>query len=61
MTLFVILAFAAVVAAMILGITSMARGGEFDRTHSTRYMAMRVGAQAAALVLIVLALLAVAR
>jgi len=57
MTLFVMLALVATVASLILGISSMAQGGEYDRVHGTRYMVMRVVAQGAALLFLVLAMM----
>jgi hypothetical protein len=57
MTLFVMLALVATVASLILGISSMARGGDYDREHGTRYMVMRVTAQGAALLFLVLAMM----
>lgn len=56
MTVFVLIAFVCTIGFLILGITSMVRGGEFDRTHGTRYMALRVAMQTAAFVLVLLAL-----
>ncbi len=56
LTVMIFLAMAATVVALFLGINSMERGGEFDRTHSTRYMKMRVGFQGLTLVLLVIAL-----
>jgi len=60
MTLFAVIALAATVAFLVLGINSMAHGGEYDRVHATRYMVMRVAAQGAALAFLVLAMLKVA-
>ena len=57
MTLFAVIALAATVAFLVLGVNSMAHGGEYDRAHATRYMVMRVAAQGAALVFLVLAML----
>lgn len=57
MTLFAMIALAATVAFLVLGINSMAHGGEYDRVHATRYMVMRVAAQGAALVFLLLAML----
>lgn len=59
MTALAVMAFLAAAAFLILGINSMAHGGEFDRTHATRYMIGRLAAQGAALVLLLLAMLAV--
>jgi len=57
MTLFALFALAATVAFLILGINAMVRGGEYDALHATRYMVLRVAAQGAALVFLVLAML----
>ena len=57
MTLFVMLALVATVASLILGISSMARGGDYDREHGTRYMVMRIAAQGAALAFLALAMM----
>ncbi len=56
MTLFALLALGAAVTFLILGINSMVHGGEYDRVHGTRYMALRVAAQGAALLFLVLAM-----
>lgn len=56
MTLFAVLALAATVAFLILGISSMAHGGEYDRVHGTRFMVLRVTAQGAALAFLLLAM-----
>ena len=61
MTLFALIALGATVVFLILGINSMAHGGEYDRVHGTRYMALRVAAQSAALLFLVLAMLATMR
>jgi hypothetical protein len=58
MTLFAIIAFVAAAAFLLLGINSMLRGGDYDAAHATRYMAARVGMQALAFVLLLLAMLA---
>jgi len=52
----IILALLATVGALGAGIVSMVRGGEYDREHSTRLMAARVGFQSAAVVLMLVAL-----
>lgn len=39
---------------LIIGIGSFARGGDFDRRNANRLMRWRVGAQAAAVVLILI-------
>jgi hypothetical protein len=58
MTLLALIAFAATVAFLAMGINSMAHGGEYDRIHGTRFMVMRVAAQGGAFLLLVLAMLA---
>ena len=57
MTAFAVMALAATLVFLALGVNSMAHGGEFDRVHSTRYMALRVAAQGAALAFALLAVL----
>ena len=52
----IILALLATVGALGAGVVSMMRGGEYDRKHSTRFMAARVGFQGAALLLLLFAL-----
>lgn len=59
MTAFAVIAFAVAAWFLILGIHSMAHGGESDRRHATGYMIGRVAAQGAALALLLLAMLAV--
>ncbi len=56
LTILIFLALAATVLSLALGIGSMERGGEYDRQHSTRFMAMRVGFQGLTLLLLVIAL-----
>ena len=56
LTILIFLAMAATVVSLILGFYSMERGGEYDRTHSTRYMIMRVGFQGLTLLLLLVAL-----
>lgn len=41
-----------VVASLVSGVISMARGGEYDRQHATQFMFFRVGFQALAVVLV---------
>jgi hypothetical protein len=57
MTIFVIFAFAAAVAFLVLGLGSMMQGGEYDQAHATQYMTGRVAMQGVAFVLLLLALL----
>ncbi|MBC7137812.1 MAG: twin transmembrane helix small protein [Defluviimonas sp.] len=54
--LFLVVAFATllVLAILMIGIGGFARGGEFNRKHANRIMRYRIGAQAAAIVLILL-------
>jgi len=56
LTILIILALLATVAALGTGIVSMVRGGEFDEKHSTELMFARVGMQGAAVVLLLVAL-----
>ena len=56
LTMTVILALVAVIATLVWGVSSMAHGGSYDREHSEQIMYTRVGIQAAAFVLIVVAL-----
>ncbi len=51
------LALALVLAALVLGVLSMARGGEFNAKYGNKLMRARVIAQFVALVLMVLAFL----
>ncbi len=57
LTLMVILALIVAVAALIWGVSSMAHGGSYDREHSEQIMFTRIGVQAVAFVLIVIALI----
>ena len=57
MTLLVILSLVAVVAALFWGVGAMARGGSYDREHSEQIMFTRVGIQAIAFILIVIAVI----
>lgn len=57
LTLAVILALVATVAVLFWGLGSMAHGGTYDREHSEKLMFTRVGVQAVAFILIVLALI----
>lgn len=56
LTVVIVAALLATSVPLILGIRSMAHGGEFDRTHSTHYMALRVGLQAVTFALLAFAL-----
>lgn len=56
MIVLALLALAAAVTFLVLGIGSMVHGGEYDRVHGTRYMVGRVTAQGAALLFFALAM-----
>ena len=51
----IILAFIATVVALATGVGSMAHGGKFDQKHDVQLMAIRVGLQGVAIVLVLLA------
>ena len=57
LTLLVILSLVGVVAALIWGVGSMAHGGSYDREHSEQIMFTRIGVQAVAFILIVIAVI----
>lgn len=57
LTILIVLAMIATVAALAGGVVSMGRGGDYDRAHGTQFMFARVGLQGIALVLMALALL----
>lgn len=48
---------AAVLAVLLVGVFTMARGGEFNRRHGNNLMRLRVGLQLAAVLLFVLVIL----
>ncbi len=52
-----VLAMLAVVATLALGLISMAKGGEFDRKYSNKFMQARVALQGLALLFLALAFL----
>jgi hypothetical protein len=52
----ILLALLATVAALGVGLASMAHGGVFDERHSTQLMFVRVGAQAVTFVLLLVAI-----
>ena len=56
LTIVILLGLGATAVSLVLGIVSMERGGEYDREHGTRYMAMRVGFHGLTLVLLLVAL-----
>lgn len=51
----VIAALLATIVTLVLGLRSMSIGGEYDRTHSEKFMWERVGLQALVVVLLVIA------
>ena len=53
----IIAALVATVAVLLLGLRSMARGGEYDREHAEKFMWERVGLQALVIVLLLVAAL----
>lgn len=55
MTAMVLVALLATVAVLIMGIASMARGGEFDLHHSHQLMYARVAFQVTTLVILLIA------
>jgi hypothetical protein len=61
LTVLIVVALFATVAALTSGIVSMAHGGEYDVRHSTKMMLARVGLQGLTFVLLIVALLATLR
>ncbi len=55
LTVMIIIALAAVLAALGIGVLSMLKGGDFAKRHGNRLMRLRVGLQFTALALIALA------
>ena len=51
----VIAALVATIVTLVLGLRSMSRGGEYDRTHAEKFMWERVGLQALTVVLLLAA------
>lgn len=56
LTILILVALGATAASLLLGLISMERGGDYDREHATRYMALRVGFQGLTLALLLVAL-----
>lgn len=56
LTIVIGLAILATIGALTTGVISMARGGDFDMEHSTQIMFSRVGLQAVAFILMLIAL-----
>ncbi len=57
-TVLIALALLAVLGVLMVGVVTMAKGGEFNSRHANRLMRLRVALQLGALVLIVIAFLA---
>jgi len=57
LTVVIILALLATVVALLFGLMSLGQGGSFDKDFGTGFMWARVGFQAAAVALLILALL----
>ena len=56
LTIVIVIALLATVGALLWGIVSMARGGEFDQHHSHQLMFARVGLQGITLLFLLIAL-----
>ncbi|MFQ6022248.1 MAG: twin transmembrane helix small protein [Acidiferrobacterales bacterium] len=56
LTIILVVGLLATTGALLTGIASMARGGEFDRAHSYQLMFARVGLQAITLICLMIAL-----
>ena len=61
LTVLVIAGLFATAVALLSGIVSMARGGDFDQRHSHHFMYARVGLQGITLVLVLIALVLAVR
>lgn len=57
LTVVIILALLATMVALLFGLISLGQGGRFDKDFGTGFMWARVGFQAAAVILLILALL----
>jgi len=55
----IIAALIATVVVLVLGLRSMARGGEYDKEHAEKFMWERVGLQALVIVLLIAAAIVV--
>lgn len=55
LTVLISLALAATIISLAWGVGSMAAGGQFDDKHYTQFMSARVGFQALAIVLLIVA------
>lgn len=56
LTLIIIIALVLTIAVLLMGLGSMAQGGEFDERHGTQLMFARVGMQGLTLLLLLVAL-----
>jgi len=56
LTLVILVSLVLTVVVLVIGVGSMARGGEFDEKHSEQLMFARVGMQAVTLILLFAAL-----
>lgn len=56
LTIIILLAMVSTAVVLVMGIGSMARGGEYDEKHETQLMFARVGIQGATFLLLLLAL-----
>jgi len=61
LTVLIVVALFATLAALVSGIASMAHGGEYDVRHSGQMMFARVGLQGLTFILLIIALLAALR
>ena len=55
LTIVIMISLVLTIAVLVIGIGSMAHGGEFDEKHSEQFMYARVGMQAVTLILLMFA------
>ena len=55
LTTLIVLALVSTIVSLVWGVGSMAAGGQFDDKHFTQFMTARVGFQALAIVLLIIA------
>lgn len=55
LNMLIIVALIATVVVLVMGLNSMARGGEYDREHAEKFMWERVGLQALVVILLLAA------
>lgn len=55
MTILIVAALLGTVAALVLGVSSMARGGKYDNQHEVQFMGARVGLQGITIILLLIA------